>query len=176
MSSAEFVYARAYSPLSRCSHIPHCISSMNKNVNCSSGKQEFPNFLKSIFILFWIFLDFFSYVSSEPDCPSLESADRLSQTQLIKRLTHSCRYDRLERPTSIIHTNLKWFFKNIKFQILFSAAFSRAGEREPIAVWARAYIYFMQNLEAHDLVCSKFQQIRNRTKWFHLRSLTVWLI
>lgn len=45
----------------------------------------------------------FHYViifSSEPDCPSLQDADSLSQTQLIKRLTHSCRYDRLERPIS----------------------------------------------------------------------------
>lgn len=36
--------------------------------------------------------------SSESDCPSLDKADSLSQTQLIKRLTHTCRYDRLERP------------------------------------------------------------------------------
>lgn len=27
------------------------------------------------------------------------------------------------------------------------------GQRQPIAVYSRAYIYFMQNLEAHDLVC-----------------------
>lgn len=34
----------------------------------------------------------------KPECPSLEDADRLSQTQLIERLTHPCRYDRLEHP------------------------------------------------------------------------------
>ncbi|XP_031634966.1 glycine receptor subunit alpha-4-like [Contarinia nasturtii] len=66
---------------------------------------------------------------SEPDCPSLQDAEKLSQTQLIKRLTHVCRYDRLERPIS----------------------YSADGTRNPIAVYTRAYIYFMQNLEAHDL-------------------------
>lgn len=28
------------------------------------------------------------FYSSEPDCPSLHDADSLSQTQLVKRLTH----------------------------------------------------------------------------------------
>ncbi len=30
----------------------------------------------------------FYIFSSEPDCPSLHDADSLSQTQLVKRLTH----------------------------------------------------------------------------------------
>lgn len=66
------------------------------------------------------------------DCPSLEDADKLSQTQLIERLTHGCRYDKLERP--IIYSGEK-------------------GNRTllPVRVSTRAYIYFMQNLEAHDL-------------------------
>lgn len=68
-------------------------------------------------------------ISSEPDCPSLEDADSLSQTQLIKRLTHGCRYDRLQRPITL----------------------GPNGARQPIDVYTRAYIYFMQNLEAHDL-------------------------
>ncbi|XP_059614224.1 pH-sensitive chloride channel 2 [Phlebotomus argentipes] len=68
-------------------------------------------------------------ISSEPDCPSLENADELSQTQLLKTLTHGCRYDRLERP---IH-------------------YGENNTRLPVDVFARAYIYFIQNLEAHDL-------------------------
>ncbi|KAL9706985.1 hypothetical protein quinque_010503 [Culex quinquefasciatus] len=34
----------------------------------------------------------------DPNCPSLENASALSQTQLLSALTHGCRYDRLERP------------------------------------------------------------------------------
>ncbi|XP_023035345.1 pH-sensitive chloride channel 2 [Drosophila willistoni] len=63
------------------------------------------------------------------DCPTLSDADSLSQTQLINRLTHGCRYDRLERPIT----------------------YSVTGQRLPVDVYMRAYIYFMQNLEAHDL-------------------------
>lgn len=37
-------------------------------------------------------------------------------------------------------------------QIITNIAFGPNGVRQPIAVYARAYIYFMQNLEAHDLV------------------------
>lgn len=48
--------------------------------------------------------------SSEPDCPSLQDADSLSQTQLIKRLTHGCRYDRLERPISKYFEDIHFFF------------------------------------------------------------------
>uniref|UniRef100_A0A0A1XSF6 pH-sensitive chloride channel 2 n=1 Tax=Zeugodacus cucurbitae TaxID=28588 RepID=A0A0A1XSF6_ZEUCU len=68
--------------------------------------------------------------TADTDCPSLNDADELSQTQLIERLTHGCRYDRLERPVSYTESN---------------------GARLPIDVYVRAYIYFMQNLEAHDL-------------------------
>ncbi|XP_004530542.1 glycine receptor subunit alpha-4 [Ceratitis capitata] len=68
--------------------------------------------------------------STDTDCPSLIEADNLSQTQLIERLTHGCRYDRLERPVTYKESN---------------------GARLPIDVYVRAYIYFMQNLEAHDL-------------------------
>ncbi|XP_058056351.1 pH-sensitive chloride channel 2 [Anopheles bellator] len=66
---------------------------------------------------------------TESDCPTLEGADQLSQTQLLTRLTHVCRYDRLERPKRE----------------------SLTGTNQPVKVYARAYIYFMQNLEAHDL-------------------------
>lgn len=62
-------------------------------------------------------------------CPTLANGDSLSQTQLIDRLTHGCRYDRLERPFTYTET----------------------GSRQPVDVYMRAYIYFMQNLEAHDL-------------------------
>uniref|UniRef100_A0A2M4DMI8 pH-sensitive chloride channel 2 n=1 Tax=Anopheles darlingi TaxID=43151 RepID=A0A2M4DMI8_ANODA len=65
----------------------------------------------------------------DSDCPTLEGADHLSQTQLLTRLTHVCRYDRLERPKRE----------------------SLNGTNRPVKVYARAYIYFMQNLEAHDL-------------------------
>ncbi|XP_067637225.1 pH-sensitive chloride channel 2 [Eurosta solidaginis] len=68
--------------------------------------------------------------AAETECPSLNDADNLSQTQLIERLTHGCRYDRLERPITYTESG---------------------GERQPIDVYVRAYIYFMQNLEAHDL-------------------------
>ncbi|XP_013103137.2 pH-sensitive chloride channel 2 isoform X1 [Stomoxys calcitrans] len=63
------------------------------------------------------------------ECPSLVDADSLSQTQLLERLTHGCRYDRLERPVT----------------------FSESGSRLPVDVYVRWYVYFMQNLEAHDL-------------------------
>lgn len=63
------------------------------------------------------------------DCPTLANGDSLSQTQLLDRLTHGCRYDRLERPLTYTET----------------------GDRQPVDVYMRAYIYFMQNLEAHDL-------------------------
>ncbi|XP_041786472.1 pH-sensitive chloride channel 2, partial [Anopheles merus] len=65
----------------------------------------------------------------DSECPTLEGADHLSQTQLLTRLTHVCRYDRLERPKRE----------------------SINGTNGPVKVYARAYIYFMQNLEAHDL-------------------------
>lgn len=65
----------------------------------------------------------------DPSCPSLENASALSQTQLLSALTHGCRYDRLERPM----------------------AYADNGTKLPVEVFARAYIYFLQNLEAHDL-------------------------
>ncbi|EDW26600.1 GL13104 [Drosophila persimilis] len=65
----------------------------------------------------------------DEDCPTLADGDSLSQTQLLDRLTHGCRYDRLERPITYTET----------------------GTRLPVDVYMRAYIYFMQNLEAHDL-------------------------
>uniref|UniRef100_U5EYU4 pH-sensitive chloride channel 2 n=1 Tax=Corethrella appendiculata TaxID=1370023 RepID=U5EYU4_9DIPT len=65
----------------------------------------------------------------DPECPSLENADKLSQTQLISRLTHVCRYDRLERPMT----------------------YADNGTELPVEVFTRAHIYFMQNLEAHEL-------------------------
>ncbi|KAH8327493.1 hypothetical protein KR067_002215, partial [Drosophila pandora] len=65
----------------------------------------------------------------DDDCPTLADGDSFSQTQLLDRLTHGCRYDRLERPIT----------------------YSETGQRLPVDVYMRAYIYFMQNLEAHDL-------------------------
>ena len=67
--------------------------------------------------------------AADIECPSLVDADNLSQTQLLERLTHGCRYDRLERPIT----------------------YSESGQRLPVDVYVRAYVYFMQNLEAHDL-------------------------
>ncbi|CRL01010.1 CLUMA_CG014242, isoform A [Clunio marinus] len=62
-------------------------------------------------------------------CPSFENADSLTQTQLFKRLTHPCRFDRIQRPEP----------KDDKGRVL------------PVNVYTRAYIYYLQNLEAHDL-------------------------
>lgn len=48
--------------------------------------------------------------------------------------------------------------KSIKFDQLtwgffvFITAVNKYGERKPLSVYLRAYIYFMQNLDAHDLV------------------------
>jgi len=70
----------------------------------------------------------YAYALDE-DCPTLADGDSMSQTQLLDRLTHGCRYDRLERPIT----------------------YSESGQRLPVDVYMRAYIYFMQNLEAHDL-------------------------
>ncbi|XP_070496885.1 pH-sensitive chloride channel 2-like isoform X2 [Chironomus tepperi] len=62
-------------------------------------------------------------------CPSFENANSLTQTQLFKRLVHPCRYDRIQRPEPR----------------------DENGHILPVDVYARAYIYFLQNLEAHDL-------------------------
>lgn len=37
-------------------------------------------------------------IEFDEECPSLTNASSLQQSQLIQRLTHVCRYDRLERP------------------------------------------------------------------------------
>ncbi|XP_053951411.1 pH-sensitive chloride channel 2 [Anastrepha ludens] len=76
-------------------------------------------------VVFLVLITLTYTIPADKDCPPLNDADNLSQTQLIQRLTHGCRYDRLERPDS--------------------------GAPLPIDVYVRAYIYFMQNLEAHDL-------------------------
>ncbi|XP_023303199.2 pH-sensitive chloride channel 2 [Lucilia cuprina] len=78
-----------------------------------------------------LFLPFFYTVHAQTDvdCPPLTDADSLSQTQLLERLTHGCRYDRLERPIT----------------------YTESGSRLPVDVYVRWYVYFMQNLEAHDL-------------------------
>ncbi|KAL5278822.1 hypothetical protein ACFFRR_003444 [Megaselia abdita] len=83
----------------------------------------------TLIVLFGLLFQVYYCDDSERDCPSLKDADSLSQTQLLQRLTHECRYDRLERP--ITHND--------------------KGERLPVDVSVRAYVYFMQNLEAHDL-------------------------
>ncbi|ALC49142.1 CG7589, partial [Drosophila busckii] len=76
----------------------------------------------------------------QEDCPALNNGDNLSQTQLLDRLTHGCRYDRLERPITYTET----------------------GTRLPVDVYMRAYIYFMQNLEAHDLQFKIFALLQMR--------------
>ncbi|XP_001357942.3 glycine receptor subunit alpha-4 isoform X1 [Drosophila pseudoobscura] len=62
-------------------------------------------------------------------CPSLSNADSLTQTELIARLTDSCRYDRLEPPTTL----------------------SDSGDSDPVDVYARFYIYVLKNLDSSDL-------------------------
>lgn len=76
----------------------------------------------------------------DDDCPSLANGDNLSQTQLLDRLTHGCRYDRLERPVT----------------------YTEDGARLPVDVYMRAYIYFVQNLEAHDLQFKIFALLQMR--------------
>lgn len=53
----------------------------------------------------------------------------------------------LKKNSKLLHREEIWLFT------VFCLAHGANGERLPIAVYARAYIYFMQNLEAHDLVC-----------------------
>lgn len=63
-------------------------------------------------------------------CPTLKgNSGGLTQTQLIKRLTAPCRYDRLERPINQTDT----------------------GNDLPIAVYVRVYIYLIQNLAMNEL-------------------------
>ncbi|KAG5676858.1 hypothetical protein PVAND_006665 [Polypedilum vanderplanki] len=66
---------------------------------------------------------------SSEGCPSFENANSLTQTQLFKRLVHPCRFDKIQRPEPR----------------------DENGNILPVDVYARAYIYFLQNLEAHDL-------------------------
>ncbi|XP_037817064.1 pH-sensitive chloride channel 2 [Lucilia sericata] len=75
--------------------------------------------------------------TDDEECPSLENANTLQQSQLIQRLTHVCRYDRLERPIQYSTGN---------------------GERLPITVKARIYIYYMQNLNS-DLLQFKMHAL-----------------
>lgn len=68
--------------------------------------------------------------TADDTCLPLDNGDNLTQTQLINRLTASCRYDRLERPYEMkngTHTNT------------------------PVSVYVRVYIYVLQNLETSDL-------------------------
>ncbi|XP_023179977.1 glycine receptor subunit alpha-4 isoform X1 [Drosophila hydei] len=76
----------------------------------------------------------------DDNCPTLTNGDTLSQTQLLDRLTHGCRYDRLERPVT----------------------YTEDGTRLPVDVYMRAYIYFVQNLEAHDLQFKIFALLQMR--------------
>ncbi|XP_037944276.1 pH-sensitive chloride channel 2, partial [Teleopsis dalmanni] len=72
----------------------------------------------------------------DEDCPSLTNATNLQQTQLIDRLTHVCRYDRLERPIP----------------------YGVNAERLPTNVKARIYIYYLQNLNS-DLLQFKMHAL-----------------
>ncbi|KAH8406640.1 hypothetical protein KR222_001545 [Zaprionus bogoriensis] len=62
-------------------------------------------------------------------CPTLKDASALSQTELISRLTDSCRYDRLEPPNPV----------------------NASGEIEPVDVYARFYIHSLRDLDSSDL-------------------------
>ncbi|XP_017072192.1 pH-sensitive chloride channel 2 [Drosophila eugracilis] len=88
--------------------------------------------------------------ADDEDCPSLTNAESLQQTQLIQRLTHVCRYDRLERP--------------IEYD-------TETAKRLPIVVKTRIYVYFLQNLNSdllqfkmHALLQLRFQDKRLATK------------
>lgn len=90
----------------------------------------------TIFILTIKYQTVLGVIEFEEACPSLVNASSLQQTQLIQRLTHVCRYDRLERPID----------------------YSETGERLPVKVKARIYIYYMQNLNS-DLLQFKMQAL-----------------
>ncbi|XP_017059127.1 pH-sensitive chloride channel 2 [Drosophila ficusphila] len=90
--------------------------------------------------------------AEDEDCPSLANATSLQQTQLIQRLTHVCRYDRLERPIE---------YDNV------------TAQRLPIVVKTRIYVYFLQNLNSdllqfkmHALLQLRFQDKRLAYKAF----------
>ncbi|XP_058974514.1 pH-sensitive chloride channel 2-like [Musca domestica] len=68
--------------------------------------------------------------SADETCPSLDDAAQLTQTQLINRLTASCRYDRLERPNVMENGSIV---------------------DAPLDVFVRVYIYVLQNLDSSDL-------------------------
>lgn len=91
----------------------------------------------------------------EEECPSLVNASSLQQTQLIQRLTHVCRYDRLERPIDYNYT-------------------AQPVKRLPIVVKTRIYVYFLQNLNSdllqfkmHALLQLSFQDKRLAYKEFN---------
>ncbi|ALC47833.1 CG11340 [Drosophila busckii] len=65
----------------------------------------------------------------DSNCPSLKDADTITQAELITHLTDSCRYDRLEPPTTV----------------------NAAGEIQPVDVYARFYIYVLKDLDSSDL-------------------------
>ncbi|EDX10856.1 pH-sensitive chloride channel 2 [Drosophila simulans] len=90
--------------------------------------------------------------AEEEECPSMADAGSLQQTQLIQRLTHVCRYDRLERPFE----------------------YDSDGKRLPIVVKTRIYVYFLQNLNSdllqfkmHALLQLRFQDKRLAYKAFN---------
>lgn len=56
---------------------------------------------------------YYSYSNFDALCPSFENADSLTQTQLFKRLTDPCRFDRIQRPESkfLLQVNLTQKYK-----------------------------------------------------------------
>ncbi|XP_053950088.1 pH-sensitive chloride channel 2-like [Anastrepha ludens] len=65
------------------------------------------------------------------NCPSLQNADSLSQTQLIFRLTSPCRYDRFERPCPVPE--------------------NKCLVEKPTDVYVRLYIYAIKITDANNL-------------------------
>ncbi|KAG5676859.1 hypothetical protein PVAND_006666 [Polypedilum vanderplanki] len=62
-------------------------------------------------------------------CPSLENADLLTDEEFFAHLVHPCRYDRIQRPRM----------------------YDDYGKRLPVNVYARFFIYYLQNLDTHEL-------------------------
>ncbi|KAL7043638.1 hypothetical protein ACKWTF_001605 [Chironomus riparius] len=62
-------------------------------------------------------------------CPSLENADLLTDEEFFEHLVHPCRYDRIQRPK--LHDD--------------------SGKSLPVNVYVRSFIYYLQNLDTHDL-------------------------